>query len=555
MDKAVARKYGSNGRRDKFSDIAIELAQHWVDTVTEEQLQLAMEGVRTTPVKCEYIRFAEHAHDLGKYNPKDGTGMAELKSLYGIIDGAVSDSRSQVAVKHTYANLALAAVLGMMQGHMQLDSIADFCKNNFPWLRDHLGFIEPPSIHALRCMFSDVSLGMDRVYQAAISFIGMQLSQGYERLGWTSKDLRHIAVDSKKSSDVEYGEIMTMGLWYAREGCFGAQICVNKKISEIAGIIELFKWPCLSGRLKDSIVSADAFSCTRRLSMAVHDVGAIPVFNAKGNAGAVYYKVSDFFDSVTETMSEAIRSHFRGTSSPCLSAWAYAAQEMNNLRFPNPTSPFELIEFNYQGKKLSARRTVELSHGGVWTRTYVMSTDLARFPEFSQVGMRGERWIGLQSVVLCHSAFFSDEFGACPKTENRIYFTGSDDISIAEKVIQNHRGIENAYFRNDSLFRDDFSKLTFEGGSANLLMIKRIAEYLIISAYPLQDNQRRSVHDFITELGECTLDELVAKVFSMLYPMNFDPDGKAKEKTPSIKTKSLKKNLSPKTLGNSKAKN
>jgi hypothetical protein len=184
-----------------------------------------------------------------------------------------------------------------------------------------------------------------------------------------------------------------------------------------------------------------------------------------------------------------------------------------------------------------------------------MSTDLDMFPEFSQINKNGERWVGLKSVVWCHSVFFSDEFGAYPRTESRIYFTGLDDISVAEKVIQGHWGIENAHLRNDRLFKDDFSNMTLDGGAANLLMIKRVAEFLLISAFPLQEKPQENLHAFVTELNESSLDDLVRKLFSFLYPGNFDPDGVASEETRAKrKTKSLKEKLSPKDWDASSAK-
>jgi hypothetical protein len=32
-------------------------------------------------------------------------------------------------------------------------------------------------------------------------------------------------------------------------------------------------------------------------------------------------------------------------------------------------------------------------------------------------------WVGLKSVASCHNVFFADEYGAFPRTENRLYFT------------------------------------------------------------------------------------------------------------------------------------
>jgi hypothetical protein len=535
-------------RREKHRGEAERLAREWAASVTEEELQLAMEGVRTSPRKSEYIGFAEQARELGKYNPQKGTGLLELESVHGVLKGAISDSRRQASVKYSIESLVLAMALGMMRGHMQLESIVVFCEMNSGWMREHLGFETPPSLHAFK--YALEYCDMELPFQAVNSFISMQMLQAFELLGWVSKALRHIAMDGKKSNDTD---LMTMGFWCAWRACFLAYISIDQKSSEAAGIMALIRKSYLSSILKDAIVSADAISCTRRLSQALYNVGAIPVFGAKGNTGGVYDKVGLFFNEVTTHLNDAITIHFGSEARVPLSAWAYAAQELGNLRFLSPTRPFELLEFKHNGKKLTARRTVELSHGGVWTRTYIMSTDLGRFPEFSQISKSGMRWVGLKSVVSCHSVFFADEYGAFPRTENRLYFTGLDDIAKAEEIIVSHWGIENAHLRDDRLFRDDFTKLTADCGAANQLAIKRTVEHLRANAFALQQNPRANMHLFVAELSETDLDGMVEKVFAPLCPRNFNPDASVEEKeSGDRKKKSLKDKLSPKSWAGSK---
>ena len=233
-----------------------------------------------------------------------------------------------------------------------------------------------------------------------------------------------IAIDGKTirgSADEHHNALHVLTAFVTDTQITLGELAVPEKTNEITAIPELLELVDVS----DSIVTADAMACQKKIVETICKKKGDYVIGLKGNQGEFHSDVSLFF------------------------------------------SEFE--------REMPMVTTTEKGHGRVEEREYRLCTDI------SWLG-RSDKWKGLKSVGMVRSKTYHCKEGRNSE-DVRYYISSLTDIQAFAHAVRKHWSIENQlHWSLDVVFREDACTIRKDNGPLNMNVLRKVAMGLLNKA-------------------------------------------------------------------------
>ena len=237
-----------------------------------------------------------------------------------------------------------------------------------------------------------------------------------------------VSVDGKESrgskrksgNQGEVKALQTLNVYSNDYGMCLAQKFIDEKTNEIPAAQEILRLMDLG----NTIVTADAMNCQKDTVSAIVSGKGDYVLALKGNQQLFYEEVRDYFE-------ESVLKRLRG-------------------------------------KEGCYKKTVELEHGGIATREYYITKDIAWYSG-------REKWEKLSCFGMVHKSL--EKADGTKEEENRYYICSiGEDVNEFERASRGHWGVEvNLHWHLDFTFRDDKNTSMGKTSGKNLQIMKKIA--------------------------------------------------------------------------------
>lgn len=341
---------------------------------------------------------------------------------------AVPDYRHPSYTRHLLGDIIMIVFFAILGNANEWGEIESFAKRKEQWLRKYLELpYGMPTDDTYRLVMANIDTG--HFFQLTVQLLLSTIDRILELSG-RSDDVHEksiVSVDGKESrgskrkngAQGEIRALQTLNVYSNDYGICIAQKFIEEKTNEIPAAQEIL---CLMD-LKDTIVTADAMNCQKETVAAIVDRKGDYVLALKGNQPVFYQEVQRYFE---ESVLEGL-----------------------------------------QKKAGCYKKTVELEHGGIATREYYITKDVAWFSE------KG-KWKNLESFGVVHKSLKkADE----TKEEECRYYICSigEDVDEFERAARGHWGVEvGLHWHLDFTFRDDKNTSMGKTSAKNLQIMKKI---------------------------------------------------------------------------------
>jgi predicted transposase YbfD/YdcC len=340
----------------------------------------------------------------------------------------VADPREERGRRHSLVDVLFIAMVAMVSGADDAESMQVFGEANEAWFRQFLQLPHGiPSQDTYLRVFALLDPG-------AVQTLFRNWVDGI-RTVWEGG---HVALDGKtlrRSFDAASGgkRIHMVSAWLSDEGLVLGQVKVEEKENEIVAIPELLRLLDIRG----VTVTIDAMGCQRAIAAQIVEKRGHYVLSVKENHPTLHEHIEGFF--------------------------ADAGRTQRPIDDPAP--------------RVETHQEVDAGHGRVETRTCWFSRDL------SWVDARAE-WAGLDGIAMVMRERHDKRTG---KTSmERAYFIVSHPRATAgtvARVIRDHWGIENGlHWALDMTFNEDQSRVRARHAAQNLAVLRHLVMNLLRTA-------------------------------------------------------------------------
>lgn len=336
----------------------------------------------------------------------------------------LEDPRHPINIRHNFFDILFLTVSAILSQAEGWEDIEEFGKNKLEWLRKYYpfknGIPSHDTISRVICLIPP-----DEFNQFFINCINLvRQSQGLEIIALDGKTIKR----SFDSSQDKLTALHSISAYATETGVVLMQEISKSKKNEVGSVLEIID----KLEINDTIITADAMSCLKKVTKAIDKKGADYVLQLKNNQAKLLRETQAYFHKVRR-------------DSPCL------------------------IEQGYH-------ETIDAGHGRIESRKY---TQLAVTDWFEQ----RKGWTNLQSVVEVER-YRQDKHTGQESTEIAYYISSlTVEPSIAAHAIRRHWGIENSlHYVLDVTFREDYSRIRARKGAQNMASVKRLVLNLVKQA-------------------------------------------------------------------------
>jgi predicted transposase YbfD/YdcC len=383
-------------------------------------------------------RMTQEKEDEGR-----GKGYQEISEHFGCVE----DPR-RFNSRHMLLDIIVISICAVICGADNWSAIEEFGKTKEDWLRTFLELPHGiPSADTFRRVFSRIDPEqLEEGFRSFVTALRDLANAGVADSG--DAEGKQISLDGKclrHSYDIENGisAIHMVSAWARENGLVLGQVKVDEKSNEITAIPKLLELLDLEG----NTVTIDAMGCQRDIARQIVEGGGEYVLSVKGNQESLHDDVISLFESAEETSYEDV-SH-------------------------------------------SDHESLEKDHGRIETRHVTVITqpdyiDYLRYDRRVNGSIRGEKWLGLSSIVRVESTRLVKEKGIEKEEHQTRYYISSlnrDAENLGEllgRYIRGHWGIENSlHWVLDMAFGEDDSRLRIGHGAQNFSILRRLALNLL----------------------------------------------------------------------------
>ena len=334
---------------------------------------------------------------------------------------ALPDPRRKRLRRHNLLDLIAIAICAVIGGCDDWVEVATYGRKKFDWLKS---FLPLPNGVPSHDTFSRVFRLLDPAafQRCFVRWIeAVQSATGGKLVAIDGKTLRH-------SFDTAAGKsaLHLVSAWAGQNQLVLGQRAVDGKSNEITAIPELLAMLDLKG----AIVTLDAMGCQKEIVATIRQAGADYVIAVKGNQGALYDDLSDFFT--------------------------------------------DCLDHDFVGVPHRYHKSVGHGHGRHETRHYYV----ADVPEALRTR---KQWRDLRSVGMVYA---ERQIGAEVSGETRFFISSlRPEVKAFARAVRGHWGIENhLHWVLDVSFGEDQSRVRKDHGPENLAWLRRVAVSLLRNA-------------------------------------------------------------------------
>lgn len=355
---------------------------------------------------------------------KEKEALEEFKRLLGL----VPDPRRPQGVRYPLKSVVIIALMAMVAGADDAQSMERWGKINEDWLKD---FLKLPHGYPTQDVYLSVfaALHPESFSEMFIAWMDL-LRLRFEATG------KHIAVDgktSRRSFDRAKGQsaVHTVSAWLSDAGLVLGQYKTAAKSNEITAIPELLRII----DIQDATITIDAMGCQTAIAQVIVENGGDYILAVKENQPTLYADLQESFADALDT---------------------------ENRPVDNQPLPFESWE------------SVDKDHGRLEERKVYICRDL------SLVSSR-ERWKKLSYIAMAEARrtdLTTDETSVFQR-----YFIGSSESQPPEEVarlIRRHWSIENElHWVLDMAFQEDAARHRAGNCAQNFATLRHFALNLV----------------------------------------------------------------------------
>lgn len=359
--------------------------------------------------------------------------VSRSNSALDAFEGALtlmSDPRRAQGKRYPLRSVVLIALMAMVCGNDDADSMADWGEDHEEWLKS---FLELPHGSPSQDVLLSVFMRLDpkefgTVFVTWVAFLRERVAE--------LKD-PHIAIDGKTSRRTYTADtpaIHTVSAWLSEAGLVIGQVKTTEKSNEITAIPELLQ--CLA--LKGTTVTIDAMGCQTAIATAIVQQEGHYLLAVKDNQPTLHTEIQDAFAEIDG-----------------------AATRPRDL----PALP-----------KVAQHTETTKDHGRVEARKVEVIRDIGRLTAETR-----NRWTKLAFIVRVTRE--RTVISADKSSIETAYYIGSNPKGDAEQIarfIRSHWGIENSlHYVLDVAFHEDNSRHRTKNLAANLTTLRHMATNLL----------------------------------------------------------------------------
>lgn len=339
----------------------------------------------------------------------------------------LEDKRSYINKKHDLLDIIFLTVVSLLSGAEGWKDIKQFGDKKIVWLRQFRKFKNGiPVDDTIARVIS--ALEPEALLKCFVSWVNeMRHSQGKELIAFDGKTLRHSFDGDRKTA------LHSVSAYAVEQKLVLAQSKSKGKKNEVATVMELIELL----ELKNSIVSADAMSCLKKVTKAISKKKGDYTLQVKANQKKLLTEIQAFF---------------------------------HKQRRDNP----DLIEAGHFEE-------TDAGHGRIEDRQY---TQLAVTNWLSQ----RKGWSNLNTVIeVVRERHIKDQ-----KTRETSYYISSLEVEPSQQaaIIRGHWGIENSsHWVLDVTYKEDDSRIRRGDAPENMATFRRFAMNLARLS-PVKDSMR-----------------------------------------------------------------
>ena len=336
----------------------------------------------------------------------------------------IEDPRTDINIKHRLIDILFLTLCGVLSGAEGWDEIREFGEQKQTWLKKFLNYDNGiPSASTIKRVIGVIEAEI--LLNSYINWINSIREQ---------QDLNIIAIDGKtlkqsyKNSDDKLTALHSISAYATEEGITLTLTDSKTKKNEIQGVLELIEVL----ELKNTIITADAMSCNKKITKAITDKQGDYVLQIKANQSKLLEEIKAYF---------------------------------HKIRRDEPN----LIEQGYY-------ENTDAGHGRIETR---QCTQLAISGWFDHA----KEWANLNSVVEVIRTRLNKKTGK--QTTQTAYYISSLPINPQQLnyVIRRHWAVENSlHYVLDVTFKEDSCRIREQQATKNMALFRRASVSLIKSS-------------------------------------------------------------------------
>lgn len=344
----------------------------------------------------------------------------------------INDPRQAGKVQYKLSEIIVLVIGAVISGCDVWEDIADFCRVKEDWYRDELGLELRngiPSHDTLQRVFE--MMDPKEFEQCFVKWVESTCGKhGRETISIDGKTLRGSRSDDRKP-------LHMISAWAHDRGLVIGQIATDEKSNEITGVPELMKMLDLEG----CIVTADAMSCQKAITLQAALQKADYVIGLKENQPLLYSETVGYFQGAAEDPS------------------LY--------------------------RTVTTEVTTDMGHGRIERRTYslCMADDMLN----QHFGWANLRAIGRMRSMVTHKGVTTEE--------DHYYVTSLTDVQEFARAARQHWGVENSlHWCLDVTFREDASRTRKDHSAENFAVVRHFALSVLRSMDDKMSLARRRRH-------------------------------------------------------------
>ena len=352
----------------------------------------------------------------------------------------ISDPRDSAYVRHKLSDILIIMLFAVMANADEWTGVEAFGKKKEKWLRKFLTLeFGVPTDDTYRIVMS--MLNVTYVYRILLDFFIRKVTEVVTIYTETPKNPEReiISLDGKVSNGSKRQKtdkpgakaLHTLNAYSSDWGMCVEQEFISEKSNEIPAM------PVLINRLNiaGSILTWDALNTQKETVKAVIEGKGDYVGALKGNQGAMFEDVRDYFDE----------------------------EVLSGIKTPSKEG----------GQPEKYIKTVELEHSAIVTREYFLETEIDWL-------YGRQEWLGLKSIGVEIKKIEKLQETKEPVYEKRYFITSVTDTNEFARAVRGHWGIENGlHWHLDTTFKDDKNTTMKNNGAKGLQLIKKLALALL----------------------------------------------------------------------------